>query len=84
MWLSCCMCGSVSAWEPWWVAAEGEECEGDEGFGSVESECDSGEEPDLGVGGFDESLGEAVFKVCVDGVAVVRDSLGEVDERFEL
>ena len=24
MGLSCCMCGSVSAWEPWWVAAEGE------------------------------------------------------------
>ena len=50
MWLSCWMCGSVSVWELWWVAAEGEECEGDEGFGAVESECDSGEEPDLGVG----------------------------------
>jgi hypothetical protein len=42
MGLSCCMCGLVSAWEPWWVAAEGEECEGDEGFGSVERERDPG------------------------------------------
>jgi hypothetical protein len=27
--LSCCICGSGSAWESWWVAAEGEHCEGD-------------------------------------------------------
>ena len=33
--LSCCICGSVSAWELWWVASEGEECEGDEGFGAA-------------------------------------------------
>jgi len=41
--LSCRIRGSVSAWEPWWVAAEGEERESDEGVGTVESECDSRE-----------------------------------------
>jgi len=56
MGLSCWMCGSGSAWELWWVAAEGEHREGDEGLWAVESECDSCEESDLGVGGFDESL----------------------------
>ena len=65
------------------MAAEGEECEGDEGLWAVESERDSGEEPDLGVCGFDESLGEAVFEVRVDRFAVLRDPFGEVDERFE-
>jgi putative transposase len=82
--LSCWICGSGSAWELWWVAAEGEHCEGDEGLGAVEPERDSGEYPDLGVGGFDESLGEAVFEVRFDRFAVFGDLLGEVDERFEL
>ena len=41
--LSCRIRGSVSAWESWWVAAEGEQGEGDEGVGTVESECDSRE-----------------------------------------
>jgi len=50
------MRGLGSVWELWWVASEGEHCEGDEGLWAVESECDSGEESDLGVGGFDESL----------------------------
>ncbi len=54
--LFCCICGSGSPWESWWVAAEGEHCEGYERFRSVEAESDSGEEPDLGVGGFDQSL----------------------------
>ena len=31
--LSCCMCGSVSAWELWWVASKGGEREGDERLG---------------------------------------------------
>ena len=66
------------------MAAEGEECEGDEGFGAVEAEGDSGEESDLGVGGFDESLREAVFEVRFDRCAVFRDPLGEVDEGCEL
>ena len=34
----------------WWVASEGEECEGVEGFGAVEPECDPGQRADLGVG----------------------------------
>ena len=50
MGLSCCIRGSVSAGESWWVVAEGEECEGDEGFETVEFECDSGEQSILGVG----------------------------------
>jgi len=66
------------------VAAEGEECEGDEGLWAVESVGDSCEESDLGVGGFDESLGEAVFEVRFDRVAVFRDPFGGVYERFEL
>ena len=82
--LSCWTCGSGSAWEAWWVAAEGEHCEGDEGFGAVESEGDSREQADLGVGGFDQSLGEAVFKVRFDRFAMFRDPLCEVDERWEL
>ena len=41
--LFCWICGSGSAWELWWVAAEGEHCEGDEGFRAVEPERDSGE-----------------------------------------
>ena len=41
--LSCSIRGSVSAWESWWVAAESEQCEGDERLGSVEPEGDPGE-----------------------------------------
>ena len=66
------------------MAAEGEHREGDEGLWAVESECDSCEESDLGVGGFDESLGEAVFEVRFDCFAVFRDPLGEDNEGFEL
>ena len=58
MTLFCWIRGSGSAWEGGWVAAECEECEGDEGFGSVEAERDSGEESDLGVGRLDEGVGE--------------------------
>ena len=47
--LSCCICGSVSAWELQWVA-EGEECERDERVGAVEPERDPGERADPGVG----------------------------------
>jgi hypothetical protein len=71
--LSFWICGSGSAWELWWVAAEGEQCEGDEGLGAVEPERDSCEEADLAVGGFDESLGEAVFEVAVDRFAMFRE-----------
>ena len=66
------------------MAAEGEQCEGDEGFRAVEPERDSREQADLGVRGFDESLGEAVFEVGVDGLTVFGDLLCEFDERLEL
>ena len=55
--LFCRICGSGSAWDSWRVAAEGEHCEGDEGFRAVEPERDSCEQADLGVRGFDQSLG---------------------------
>ena len=82
--LSCWICGSGSAWELWWVAAEGEQCWGDEGLGAVEPERDSREQTDFGVRGFDQSLGEAVVEVRFDRFAMFRDLLCEVDERFEL
>lgn len=56
--LSCWICGSGSAREDGWLVSEGEQGEGDERFGSVEAECDSGEESDLGVGRLDEGVGE--------------------------
>ena len=46
-----------SAWQGGAVAAEGEHGQGDECFGGAESERDPGQQPDLGVGGFDQSLG---------------------------
>ena len=82
--LSCRIRGSGSAWESWWVASEAEHCEGYEWFRSVEPERDSCEQPDLCVGGFNESLGEVVLEVRFDRVAMFRDPLCEVDERFEL
>ena len=82
--LSCCIRGSFSAWESWWVAAEGEQYEGDEGLGAVEPERDPGEQTDFGVGRFDESLGETVVEVGVDRLTVSGDLFGEVDERWEL
>jgi hypothetical protein len=60
--LSCHTCGSFSAWESWWVAAESEHCESDEGLWAVKAERDPGEQPDLGVGRLDESLGETVVR----------------------
>ena len=64
--------------------AEGEQCEGDEGFVSVEPERDAGEQSDLGVGRFDEGVGEAVFEGGFDGVAVCGVLSVEVEEGGEL
>ena len=50
----------------------------------MESERDSCEEPDLGVGGFDESLVEAVVEVGVDRMTVFGDPFGEMGEGGEL
>ena len=66
------------------MAAESEQGEGDERLGAVEPEGDPGEQPDLGVGRFDESLGETVFEVGVDRITVSADLSGEVDEGGEL
>jgi hypothetical protein len=38
------------------VTPESEECEGDEGLETVESVGDAGEQPDPGIGRFDQAL----------------------------
>ena len=63
------------------MCAEGEHGEGDEWLVAVEPERDAGEQSDLGVGGFDEALGEAAVERGVDGVAVGADAALEVHER---
>ena len=50
----------------------------------MEAERDPGEQPDLGVGRFDQPLGEAVVEVGVDCLTVSADLLGEFNERWEL
>jgi hypothetical protein len=62
------------------VAAEGEHGWGDERVGGVESERDAGQEPDLGVGGFDQSLGQAVLEGGVNRVAVSNDAARHFDK----
>ena len=49
MGLFCCICGSVSVWELWWVAAEGEGCDDDGGFRIVVPELNPVEQPNPGV-----------------------------------
>ncbi len=66
--------GSVSAWEAWWADTEGEHGERDEWLVAVEPERDAGEQTDLGVGGFDEALGEAGVERIVDCGAVGDDA----------
>jgi len=66
------------------VASEGEECEGDERLGAVKPVGDPGEQPDFGVGRFDQSLREAMVEVGVDRFTMFRDPLGEMDEGWEL
>jgi hypothetical protein len=62
------------------VAAEGEHGQDDECLWGAESERYAGEQPDLGVGGFDQSLGEAVVEGGVDGFAVSHDASGQLNE----
>ena len=69
--LFCWIRGSGSAWEGGWLVSECEECEGDEGFGSVEAECDSGEESDLGVGRLDEGVGQPGVEGVIDRHSVL-------------
>ena len=82
--LFCSIRGSVSAGEDGWVTAESEQCECDEWLGSFEAERDSGEEPDLGVGGLDESLGQSAVEVVVDCGPVSFDLAAEIDEGRDL
>lgn len=65
------------------VSSEVEHGEGDEGLGAVESVSDAGQEPDLGVGGFDECVGELVVQGGVDGGSVAADESSELDEGGE-
>ena len=74
------MVGSGASGQCGPVAAEGEHRQGDERFGGVEAERDAGQHPDLGVGGFDQPLGQAVVEGGVDRVAVFDDAVGEFDE----
>ena len=50
----------------------------------MEPEGDPGEQPDFGVGRFDESLGQTVVEVGVDRLAVSGDLSGQLDKRGEL
>jgi hypothetical protein len=62
------------------VAAEGEHGEGNECLRGAESERNPGQESDLGVGGFDQFLGEAVIQGGVDGIAVSDDAACQLHE----
>jgi hypothetical protein len=62
------------------VAAEGEHSQGDQRLRGAEAERDPGEESVLGVGGFDQSLGEAIVEGGVDGLAVSHDAAGQLDQ----
>ena len=63
------------------MAAEREQGEGDEGFGSVEAERDAGEQSDLGVGRLDESVGQVVLDRGEDSGPVLDDALLQFHER---
>ena len=65
------------------MSSESEHRQGDERFGTDKSERDASEEPDLGVHGFDKSVGQAVFDSGKDLFAVSADSSLERDERFD-
>ncbi len=56
------------------MAAEAEQGERDEGVWAVEAEGDSGDEPDLGVGGLDERVGQLGVEGGVDRGAVFHDA----------
>jgi hypothetical protein len=65
------------------VRAEGEHGEGDEWLVAVEPERDPGEQPDHGVGRFDQALRQAMLEGCVDGSVMGGDLAVQVDERRE-
>ena len=63
------------------MAAEAEHCQRDQRLGGSEPEGHPGDEPDLGVGGFDEALGQSVLEGGVDRGSVFDDASLECDER---
>ena len=63
------------------VPAEGQNREGDEGLGGFEPEHQPGEQADVGVGGLDEPLAQAVLESAVDRLAVLDDATLQADER---
>jgi hypothetical protein len=62
------------------VAAEGEDGEGNGCLRGAESERNPGQESDLGVGGFDHSLREAVVQGGVDGIVVSHNAACQLHE----
>ncbi len=70
-----------SAREYWFVAAEVEHGEGDEGVGGFEAEGDAGDQSDSRVDGFDSAVGEFVFDRGEDRGAVFDDAALEFHER---
>jgi hypothetical protein len=63
------------------VAGEGEHGPDDERPGRVESKRHAGEDPDLGVRGLDEPVGEVVLDRGEDPVAAFHDALLQLHER---
>ena len=59
------------------MPAEAEHGEGDEGVGGFEAEGDAGHEADLGVHGFDPSVGKAMLDRGEDRGAVLHDAFLE-------
>ncbi|ORI14612.1 hypothetical protein BJD99_05690 [Rhodococcus sp. 1163] len=65
------------------MSSESEHRQGDECLWTDKSESDASEESDLGVHGFDESVGQAVFDSSKDLFAVAANATLQCDERFD-
>lgn len=73
--------GGLAAGEGRSVPSEAEHGEGDEGVGGLEAECRSGDQSDLGVGGFDQPVGQFVFDGSQDPRPVFDDAPLQFHER---
>ena len=71
--LSCCTCGSVSAWEPGRRPSEANSSKAF-GVGAVEPERNRGEQSDFGVGQPSPYLKQAIFEVDVGGFSLALSS----------
>src|SRR2546421_12385977 len=79
------MCGSTPAGQVDGVAAEVEFGQGDKRVDGFEAVGDAGQEPDFGVGGLDEAVGQSVGQGVDDVAAEVgADLAGQFGERGEL